>query len=339
MGKRIIFCADGTWDSPQNKTNVYKIWQAVRPMPNQAPFYDDGVGADGSILDRLLDGATGAGLFQKIRDGYKSIAQSYQPGDDIYLFGFSRGAYTARSLAGMIAICGLPTRPCDENLVQTAFQAYRNKDKRAALLAGLAGYAMYDAKIRMVGVWDTVGALGIPAVIGGVDPALYGFLDTSLHPDVKNAFHAVAIDERRREFPATLWTSTPAADQKLEQIYFVGVHCDVGGGYTEAGLSDITLSWMMNRANQTGLQFTDAAWDQYKAIDPKHALDEKHESWKLIWGFPKRRTIADDARLSNSVAIRCAHDPTYRPPNLNLNADGTPSATYTFVPVVANPDA
>jgi len=338
MGKRIIFCADGTWDSPQNKTNVYKIWQAIRPMPEQAAVYDEGVGANGSILGRLLGGATGAGLFQKVRDGYRSIAQSYQPGDDIYIFGFSRGAYTARSLAGMIAICGLPTKPCDEHLVQTAFQAYRNKDQRAALLASLASYALYDAPIKMVGVWDTVGALGIPAVIGGVDPVLYGFLDTSLHPDVKNAIHAVAIDERRREFPATLWTSAPAAGQTLEQIYFVGVHCDAGGGYAETGLSDITLSWMMDRANQLGLQFTDAAWNQYKAIDARHALDQKHESWSVIWLFPKARAIADNAKLANSVAIRCAHDASYRPGNLKLEADGAPAATYTIVPVVPNPD-
>ena len=339
MSKRIVFCADGTWDSPQNKTNVYKLYQAIVVSPDQLPLYDDGVGSDGLPLERLVGGAFGIGLFQKIKDGYTKIAHAYEQGDDLYIFGFSRGAYTARSLAGMIAICGLPTQPFDANLVNTAFNAYRNKDQRAALLAGLAPYGMFDAQIRMVGVWDTVGSLGIPAAFGGVDPLLYGFLDTSLHPDVKNAFHAMAIDERRREFPPTLWTSAPAPGQTLEQLWFVGVHCDVGGGYPETGLSDVTLSWMMNRANQLGLQFVDAVWNQYRALDPKSALDQKHESWNLFWGFPRSRTFPGNAMLANSVAIRGAHDPTYRLKNLALQPDGTPAATYSITPVVANPPA
>jgi len=337
MSKRIVFCADGTWDSPQNKTNVYKIYQAVSVTPDQLPFYDDGVGSDGLPLEHLAGGAFGIGLFQKIKDGYTKIAHAYEQGDDLFIFGFSRGAYTARSLAGMIAICGLPTQPFDNNLVNTAFNAYRNKDQRAALLAGLSAYGLFDAQIRMVGVWDTVGSLGIPAAFGGVDPVLFGFLDTSLHPDVKNACHALAIDERRREFPPTLWTSAPAPGQTLEQIWFVGVHCDVGGGYAETGLSDITLSWMMNKAGTLGLQFVDAAWNQYQALDPKYALDQKHESWNLFWGFPQWRTIAGNAALANSVAIRCAHDASYRPKNLALQPDGTPAATYSVMPVVANP--
>src|SRR5271170_8351455 len=156
MSKRIIFCADGTWDSPQNKTNVYKISQAIVVSPDQLPFYDDGVGSDGLPIERLAGGAMGLGLFQKIKDGYTKIARAYDQGDDLFIFGFSRGAYTARSLAGMIAICGLPTQPVDGNLVSTAFQAYRNKNQRAALLASLSAYAMFDAQIRMVGVWDTV---------------------------------------------------------------------------------------------------------------------------------------------------------------------------------------
>src|SRR5208282_3058334 len=133
MSKRIVFCADGTWDSPQNKTNVYKIYQAVSVTPDQLPFYDDGVGSDGLPLEHLAGGAFGIGLFQKIKDGYTKIAHAYEQGDDLYIFGFSRGAYTARSLAGMIAICGLPTQPFDASLVNTAFNAYRNRDQRAAL--------------------------------------------------------------------------------------------------------------------------------------------------------------------------------------------------------------
>src|ERR1039458_4492270 len=202
MSKKIIFCADRTWDSPQNDTNVYTLFKAITINSGQVAYYDDGVGSDGTVLENLAGGAFGDGLFQKVKDGYTKIAHVYAKDDQIFLFGFSRGAYTARSLAGMIAICGLPTGDFDDNLVKDAFEAYRNPSKRDAFDAK---YGLYNAKITMVGVWDTVGALGIPAIFGGVDPAQFGFLDTSLHPDVLNAYQALSIDERRQEFPPTLW--------------------------------------------------------------------------------------------------------------------------------------
>ena len=340
MSKRIVFCADGTWDKPKNDTNVRRLFDAVKSIPNasnQVAFYDDGVGSDGTPIEKLAGGAIGEGLFQKIKDGYKKIAHAYLPDDDIFIFGFSRGAYTARSLAGMIAICGLPTTPVDDDdkLVNTAFQAYRNRDQRVALLASLNQYNLFDAKIKMVGVWDTVGALGIPAFFGGVDPVLYGFLDTNLHPDVLNAYQALAIDERRQEFPPTLWTppSPPAADQVLEQVWFSGVHCDIGGGYPETGLSDITFSWMLGKAENLGLQVDPNVSAQYASLDAKYALDQIHKSWNLFWLFPKSRTVANDAALSNSVAIRCKNDGSYQPGNLILN-NGTPAGSYQTVQVV-----
>src|SRR3984885_5097712 len=180
MSKRIVLCTDGTWDNTANDTNVYKVAKAALNSADQAAFYDDGVGANGTIIEKLAGGALGAGLFQKIKDGYTQIAHLYEQDDPIFLFGLSRGAYTARSLAGMIAICGLPTKDFDDNMVETAFQAYRNTNaaQRAALLAQLnQNYAMYDAKITMLGVWDTVGSLGIPAIFGGVDSLIYGFLN------------------------------------------------------------------------------------------------------------------------------------------------------------------
>ncbi|HZK80884.1 MAG TPA: DUF2235 domain-containing protein, partial [Humisphaera sp.] len=102
MSKRIVFCADGTWDDTANNTNVYKLFKAALTCSDQIPYYDDGVGADGNPLQKLSGGALGEGIFQKIKDGYSKIAQVYEPNDEIFLFGFSRGAYTARSLAGMI---------------------------------------------------------------------------------------------------------------------------------------------------------------------------------------------------------------------------------------------
>ena len=127
----------------------------------------------------------------------------------MFLFGFSRGAYTARSLAGMIAACGLPTKNFTDDMVETAFNAYRDKANRQNILAGLGDFGMDAANITMVGVWDTVGSLGIPSAIGLSDPIAYGFLDTSLSPKIQNAYQALAIDEKRAQFPPTLWTSQP----------------------------------------------------------------------------------------------------------------------------------
>jgi uncharacterized protein (DUF2235 family) len=342
MSKRIVFCSDGTWDTSGNNTNVYKIYKALETTADQVPYYDDGVGADGQPIEKLAGGAFGAGLFQKIKDGYTKIAHTYEQGDEVFLFGFSRGAYTARCLAGMIAVCGLPTANFTDDVVESAFQAYRNKDQRAALLAELNKTCnLFDAKLTMVGVWDTVGSLGIPAIFGGVSPLIYGFLDTGLHPDVLNAYHALAIDERRAEFPATLWTPpVPAlAGQTVEQVWFCGVHCDVGGSYPAdpngTALSDLTLGWMMSKASALGLVFVPAVAAQYALpMDPKYALDQKHESWNPLWAFPKRRPIVPESTLSDSVFVRCQNDSSYRPGNVNF-VNGAPDPGYAKASVVS----
>ena len=321
MPKNIVFCADGTWNHPGEtqdgqvaNTNVYKFYKALLKTADQDPHYDDGVGVNGTPVDQLLGGAFGGGLLGKIKDGYTTIAHSYDPGDSIFIFGFSRGAYTARSLAGMIAICGLPAPGAFTNqTTDDAFVAYRNP----ALLNGFTTkYQAQNVLTAMIGVWDTVGALGIPGpFFDPLDKALYGFLSTDLHPDVQKAYHALSINERRNEFPATLWTN-PGANQILEQTWFAGVHSDVGGGYAETGLSDITLAWMMLKAKQNGLQFDDNVFASYAGLDKKHAFDPLHESWSLLWGLPQWRPVVADSTLSNSVVMRQQTDPTYRPPNL-----------------------
>ena len=173
------------------------------------------------------------------------------------------------------------------------------------------------------------------------------FLTPSLHPDVLNAYQALAIDERRAEFPPTLWTSQPANGQTLEQIWFTGVHSDVGGGYgddpsTGTALSDITLSWMMSKAWALGLETDPAFQAQYSNLGAENALDTLHNSWNVLWGFPRSRSIAPNASLSNSVVIRYQNDHSYRPGNLKF-PDGAPAPGYTILPVVAaapaSPDA
>lgn len=328
MSKKIILCTDGTWDTADKKSNVWKLWNAAIDDNTQIATYDEGVGTEGSIIEKLLGGATGLGLWQKVQDGYQIVASAYEPGDSIYLFGFSRGAFTARAIAGMIAKCGLPTRGDAVAAAKDAFDAYRSGD-----LTGLADYAMYDAKITMVGVWDTVGSLGIPALFGGVDPLVDGFLDTKLHPDVLNAYHAMAVDEHRTEFLLTLWTSQPAPGQVIRQVWFSGAHSDVGGADADqAGgrpaLADITLAWMMRKAEALGVEFHPEATALYqRTFGPEYTGAALDESWNLEWGVKVWRDIADDAVLADSVALRCAGVADYRPENLDLT-NGLPAGHY-----------
>ena len=308
------------------------------------PIYDDGVGANGDPISRLLGGAFGTGLWEKIKQGYTKISHVYEQGDEVFIFGFSRGAFTARSLAGMIAVCGLPTKNFTDDLVEIAFDAYRDKSNRQEKLKKLANCDMFNGDIKMVGVWDTMGSLGIPSAIGAIDPLFYGFLDTSLNPKIKHGYHALAIDERRAQFPPTLWTSQPAAGQVLEQVWFTGAHSDVGGGEPDdspgkTALSDITLGWMMGKASALGLQFDANVQKQYMCpFDPEVALDQFHESWKVFCGFPIRRTIDKGACIASSVVVRCSHDTAWRPQNL-IFENGTLVSGYQIVTVVNEPAA
>jgi uncharacterized protein (DUF2235 family) len=344
LSKRIIFCADGTWDSPKSDSNVVKLSRALQQTQDQVVFYDDGVGVEGNWVQRVIGGAFGEGLFHKVKDGYAKIASVYEPGDEIYIFGFSRGAYTARSIAGMIADCGLPTRNNDPEVVNKVFNAYRHVEGGREELGLLTDQVLNAAPVKMVGVWDTVGSLGIPALFGGVDPIKYGFLDTNLHPSIQNAYQALALDEHRREFPPTLWSlpKTPVPGQTVEQVWFAGVHSDVGGGYpsTVPALSDITLYWMMSKAEKLGLSFDPATLEKYRklaadAAEAKAAaLGMLHHSWNLFWGIPRRREVPDGAEISNSVAMRAAADASYRPKDLAFDGNQLSNA-YKIAPVVA----
>lgn len=340
MSKRIVFCADGTWQAPVNNTNVYRLYKALAVGSDQVTFYDDGVGADATGLNHILQGAFGQGIFQKIQDGYTKIAHVYEPGDEIFLFGFSRGAYTARSLAGMIANCGLPTGAFSDDCVTKAFAAYRDPVNRASILAGLHGCGLGHATIQMVGVWDTVGSLGIPAIFGGVDEKIYGFLDTALHPDVKNAYQCLALDEKRAQFPATLWTSPPVPGQTLEQIWFSGCHGDVGGGTALAGgvdagtrLCDITMGWMLSKAQACGITVDPNVAAQYGTLAADFALDAIRETWTPADGPPKLRPVAENAEISNSVAVRVQYALNYVPGSLQTD-DGSLAASYSLVTLV-----
>ena len=325
MGKRIVFCADGTWQLPMQNTNVYRMFKALQVTAEQVTFYEDGIGSEASGLARMLQGGFGKGLLDKVLDGYTKIAHVFEPGDEIFLFGFSRGAYTARSLAGMIAACGLPGGHFDDAALANIFAAYRDPLHRSALLARVNGCGLADATLRMIGVWDTVGSLGIPAIFG----------------DVENAYHALAIDEKRAQFPATLWTGEPADGQTIEQVWFSGCHCDVGGGTLPGGgvddgtrLCDIALGWMMGKAHALGLTFDPATLQLMNALPARYALDRIRESWKPAAGAQHTRPIAEDAMVASSVAVRVQYGLSYAPANLKRSEDGTLADSYELIEVV-----
>jgi uncharacterized protein (DUF2235 family) len=332
--KNIILCADGTWNTPHGDTpskpdtNVRKLYCALTNDPAQLKYYDSGVGTDGTPLDHLSGGAMGEGLFQKVQDCYQFLSYVYDPGDRIFFFGFSRGAYTARSTAGMIAGFGVPNINLDNMTVRRIFDAYREPDatKKAALKASLkSAYAMQDVTIVMVGVWDTVGSLGIPGIFFNLfNQKKFGFLDTALHSLVQHAYHAVSIDERRAQFKPTLWTNPDGSfrpnDAQVEQVWFPGVHSDVGGGYPECQLSEITLSWMMHKAKENGLLFSAEDEAQYLSVPTENAIGEAHDEWKIIpWGIPEHRSVPPAATMSNSVQMRLDGMADYGPGNINLN--------------------
>ncbi|MBB5394538.1 DUF2235 domain-containing protein [Mucilaginibacter sp. AK015] len=279
--KRIIVCSDGTWNKPGDicegeivRTNVQKIFEAIcnedENHIKQIKFYDQGVGSSGTKLSRMIDGATGRGLDDNILDAYKFIIWNYEIGDEIFLFGFSRGAYTVRSLAGLIRTAGL-VKNNNLRLIQQAYDMYRDRGDKAKHPDGDIArefrekHSQPEVRIKFIGVWDTVGALGVPVKLF-YNRKRYEFHDTTLSSYVDYAYHALAIDERRKNFIPTLWQQSKSVQdngikQVFEQRWFTGVHSNIGGGYPDEGLSDIALHWMIAKAKGAGLSFEEGYVD------------------------------------------------------------------------------
>ncbi len=271
--RRLVVCADGTWndDTAANgghDTNVVRLARAVAPRApdgtEQLVFYQTGIGTGGGWWDKMTGGAFGTGISRNIKACYRWLGEQYAPGDQLFFFGYSRGAYTVRSLAGLVRNAGILRR---EHLgrVDEAYDLYRDRDPSTRPNADAAvrfrrAYA-HEAPVACLGVWDTVGALGVPTrgPGGWVSRRRHGFHDVQLSSHVRNGFHAVAVDERRASFAPTLWAvraDDPACqtgDWRVEQRWFAGTHSNVGGGFEHAGLSNLTLRWMAERAAGCGL--------------------------------------------------------------------------------------
>ncbi len=287
--KRIAIFLDGTWNEPGDNTNVWrtKLMLAQRSANDveQLSYYDEGVGT--KWYNRIRGGAVAVGLSKNVREAYQWLMENYDEGDEVYVFGFSRGAYTARSLTGMIAKCGLLHPGAPMPVIQV-FERYRRVSDATPLWTleyqknyldthppfGLEDQWLLDYStripIKFIGVWDTVGALGVPVGnIPGVSSKALDFHHTRLSKIFEHTYHALAIDEHRKPYRPTLWSKfTPkegeeddgqppaeSQDEKIEQRWFIGAHSNIGGGYRNDPLAQVPLAWMQEKAAAAGLEF------------------------------------------------------------------------------------
>jgi len=312
--KRIIICCDGTGNQfESNITNVVETYSLAKKTPEQVVYYDPGVGTGGweyheesGRFQAVSDKATGGGLQENIEDTYRFLMEVYEKGDHIYLFGFSRGAFTVRSLAGMLHKCGL-LQSTAENLVEYAAKIYNTK-RNGKVAAGFKSTFSRRCPVYFIGVWDTVGSLKMNAG--------KRFHNAKLNKDIKFGYHAMAIDEIRQDFPVSPWDETNVKPgQVVEQVWFAGVHSNVGGWYDDRGLSNISLQWMMAKAKACGMQIDDAALAK-KRGNPNGKLEDSHTGF---WNFrgTNVRKIAAGSKIHTSV-IRRRRNPSnhYAPANL-----------------------
>jgi len=281
--KNIIICSDGTWNRPeefgkeneQHPTNVLRFARGIAPRDSndnkQVVFYDWGIG---SYHNSLTGGGMGAGLEKNVMDGYRFLVHNYEPGDRIYLFGFSRGAYTVRSLCGMLNNCHI-LKTENAKLVEAAFNLYKTRSHKPNGDHSKNWRSKYSrpnsGHVHFIGVWDTVGALGLPGSFLGMLKDKHLFYDHELGSNIGTARHALSLDETRNDFEPTIWKPRPEVD--LKQVWFAGVHSDVGGSYApdkdKTVLSDIPLMWMLREAKKVGLSFEDYFPVPASRLNPK----------------------------------------------------------------------
>lgn len=374
--KRIALFLDGTWNTVGDNTNVWRLKALCADTGSdgvpQKQYYSTGLGT--LVGEKLLGGMFGYGLDRAVVEAYKWLVEAYEPGDEIFIFGFSRGAYTARSLAGFISLCGL-LKPGAPLGIGQLYDRYRRNEAvstiwklREARDAGapsqkleerwMLDYAM-AVPIKMIAVWDTVGALGVPfGNIPKISKSGFKFLHTGLRVSQENAYHAVAIDEHRKAFAPTLWTKkirdgVPASQMaaprpltSVEQRWFVGAHANVGGGCRSDLLAQIPLRWLMQKASSHGLTFrTDIVLDPEVLSAPiSPSFDEfMRGAYKRV-SKPFDRVIGEPPKLSGggrdetinetidaSVFERWQANATYRPKNLTdwAQRHGVDLATLT----------
>lgn len=366
--KRIAIFCDGTWNKSDAPfpTNVLKLSQRVRRTASdgktQHVAYVEGVGTGrgptrlSRRIDRALGGAFGLGLNLNLEEAYRNLVFTYEPGDEIHLFGFSRGAFTARSLAGFIRSAGIPDRSKVADIPK-ALARYRSHLKRThpdhvesfefrrrycpALTTSPAevdwrkenGHPVgKPLSIAYIGVWDTVGSLGVPtqfSILSSIFNGPHRFHDLALSRSVAAARHAVAIDEHRRTFAPTLWDNldmlndgSPRNARAYRQEWFPGIHGSVGGGGDICGLSDAAARWIAEGAEAAGLEFEPGTLEALKkAEDPATPLRNRSLAPGLVERILAVTTWERDGPdspedVSEIARARWTGDRTYRPPTL-----------------------
>lgn len=323
MAKNIILCADGTGnrggDTPDS--NVYKIYKYIElrdPQHEQVKFYDNGVGTSTNKYWRALTGAIGIGFKQNILDLYKFLARSYEPGDRVFLFGFSRGAATVRAFSGFVATCGLykGAEHVHESQLRAytekAFDAYREartgRPAKAKELRENKAQSHGVVPIELIGVWDTVAALGLPQDfrILGVTVWILNFLlvvldrvldiffphrfyELELTDNVRHAYQALAIDDERLSFSPLIWDEHCSPGTEIDQVWFAGAHSNVGGGYGRRGLSSLALEWMMKRAAKLDLHYEKGALEEAQDESNTHGrLFDSRDGFAIYYRYEAR---------------------------------------------------
>jgi len=324
--KRIVICADGTWNRPEENlekdfpTNVLKFSRAIAPLADdnivQTVFYDWGIG---SYHSSVAGGALGKGLDKNIKDCYRFIVHNYEVGDELFFFGFSRGAYTVRSLCGMINNCSILKKE-NANLINNAFNLYKNSKfyvSHPFSIKFRQDHAVkVETKVKFVGVWDTVGSMGLPTSIFGFIKPKNLFYDSKIGSIIQTARHALSIDEVRKDFEPTIWVQDNENKVDLKQVWFAGVHSDVGGGYKPDSngrtLAEIPMLWMKKEAEIQKLKFQSHLEVPTDALTAKH--NEQKKFYKLLGTH--ERIILPHTPIHITVKERFEKDDSYRPPKL-----------------------
>jgi len=348
MAKTWIVCIDGTWNQPGQKdrdpvtaaetaapSNVVRTWEALANTSLTADFYYGsiapikpkilftgvegeviylaGIGTSGTVETHVLEGATGTGTSERIRDAYRFLAERYHEGDRIYGFGFSRGAFAIRSLAGFIDLAGMPKQPraLKEEEVLEIYDAYMD-----GKLVDKTRYGTIDTMIYFIGVWDTVGALAFGRTLGAFHRINPG--------NVKRVAHALALDEERQRFEPSFWDAPATAATQVEEVWFSGCHTNIGGGYADANLSNIALFWMLQSARDAGLPLDARGIPGFDLKDPRGLQRDSYKEFYagigLIGGIAQSlnlkrepRAIRAGQRIHQSVFDRMQEAPGQQP--------------------------
>ncbi len=331
MGKNIVVFSDGTGQKGGvgSNTNVYKLFNMVEDRtPRQIAFYDPGLGTDWRKITGLI---SGMGISKNILDCYRFIFENFEATDHIFLFGFSRGAATVRSLSGFIHLFGIlpKSRP---DLIKKAFKIYRIENKEVRETKAKAFIDRHHTmwcKIKFLGVWDTVAALGLPLkslsiILDVIFP--FKFHSFDLSDSVEYARQALSIDEERKTFKPVIWNRIENdKKEKMKQVWFSGVHTDVGGGYQEEDLSNITLKWMIREATEKNLLIYEKspAYKKLQAAKPDINGMMHNEQKHFPGNLMQRQKRSWDKSTQGEP---CIHESVFK---RTKNSDNTDSPKYS----------